>query len=776
MVLFERSELTAGSTWHAAGNCARFSHSPVMMRIRDYSIRLYESFNETLGGAGVYKRTGGLRPARDRDRCDEYRYVASIARTMGFELAPVGLDEMKQLHPLLNLDGYLGGLFDAAEGNADPNQVTQVLSEGARRAGASIVLRSPVVEVLQRRSLEWEVRTPEHAIVAEILVNAAGLWAREVASLSGLSVPIVPMQHQYLVTERLAELDHAETPIPLFRDCDESFYLRQEGVGLLVGPYEDKPSTWSVETTPPDFGMELLPPDLDRVSPTLEKAMRRVPALAGLGIKTTVNGAITFTADGHPLIGPAPAARNYYLFTGFNAGIMEGGGAGWMLAEWLVNGEPPYDLLAFDPRRFGGFADRDYVVARAKEIYPKTYAVGYPEEELGAGRPRKKPPIYARLAAARAVFGARYGWERANWFAPEGIERVDQPSFRRPNWFDAVAEECRAFARAVAVVDMTSFAKFQVSGADAARFLDRLSPSRIPRIGSLRLLHGLNARGGIECEFSVARLAEECFYLVAAAIAEQHHLDWLQGHKRAGERVEIRNVSESHGVLMVGGPRSRRVLESLTTSDLSNRGFPWLGAQTIEVAGKRLVALRVSYAGELGWELHHPLECQLELYDTIMDAGVKQGIRNVGFRALDSLRLEKGYPAFGTELTPEYTPFEAGLDRFVQLQKGDFVGRDALLERARPASPRRLLMLELQAKNTDAIGNEPVLYKGRSVGYVSSGGYGHRVRRSLAFAYMEGVPAGGPDRQLQVEILGKLVQGGIVATPVYDPNNKRLGG
>ncbi len=773
-VLLEREELTAGSTWHAAGNCARFSHNLTLLRIRDYSIRLYQEIEADTGLAAGYHLTGGVRPARNQDRIDEYRHFESLARSLGFDVGLIGVDALRNLHPLLDTRDYIGALHDPMEGNVDPAQLTQSYARGARDRGARIYRKRPVTGLSRKAGGAWRVETTAGTIECEILVNAGGLWGREVGALSGLQVPMVPMQHHYLVTRSVPELADLDRSLPLFRDGEESFYLRQERDGLIVGPYESRPATWAASGTPSDFGMELLPPELDRIGDTLELAMARVPAIARVGIHTIVNGGITFAADGQPLIGPPFGVENYYLLTGFTAGIMESGGAGKCLAEWIVEGRPPYDMFAFDPRRFGDFADHDYVVARAAEIYPKTYAIVYPHEELMSGRGKRQSPIHDRLSRVGAVWGSRFGWERPNWFAPGGIPARDELGFRRTNWFAQVGDECKAMSRSCGVIDLTTFAKFEVSGANATRYLDRVTTNRLPtRVGQIRLTYCLNPSGGIECEFTVTRTGPQRFYLTGAAIARLHHLDWLLRQRAHDETVVVEDVTDRYGILVVAGPRSREVLSALTVASLDNEQFPWTRGRHIAVAGHELWALRWNYTGELGWELHHDLAHQCTIYDAVMRAGEVHGIRNVGIRALEPLRIEKGYAAWAMELTPEFTPLEAGVGRFVRMDKGDFTGREALIGMQETAIRKRLVMLRIDARDCDAMGNEPVFRGETFIGLTTSGAFGHRIGASLAFAYIDATQAEAGSK-VEVVLLGDRLSACILSAPPFDSGNSRL--
>jgi len=775
-VLLEQGELTQGSTWHAAGNTPHFSTSLALSRLHHYGVALYQRLEGETGQPVGFHKTGSLRLASTRDRMDEWRHHQGKARYLGLPYELIGPNEIKALHPLIALDGVLGAVWNPEDGHIDPSSVTQALAKGARDRGARVLRHTRVVGLGRESNGAWRVETERGAVRAEHVVNAAGTWARRIGQMAGLDLPIVPMEHQYLVTEAIPEVE-ALTPdliggeLPILRDVDISFYLRQERGGLLLGPYERPARAWGVDGVPDDFAMELLPPDLDRLQPIIERAIARVPALGRAGIKRVVNGPITYTPDGNPLLGPARGLGNFHLACGFSFGITQAGGAGKLIAEWIVEGEPSLELWEIDPRRYGTHANRRYALARCVDSYEDEYAILYPYQERDAGRPAKTSPIHGRLAAAGAVFGARNGWERPNWFAPPGVEPKDRPSFRRANWFEPVGAECRAVRDRVGLLDMTSFAKFEVRGPGAEAFLDRLVANRLPqKPGGVVLAHMLTPRGGIFAEATIARRGEDRFYLVSAAAAEMHDLDWLERHAPSNGSVVIENLTGRYGALLLTGPRARDVLGRITDANLTSAAFPWRAAREIAVGYSSALAIRLSYAGELGWELHLPIEQQLALYDAIMQAGAEFAIAPFGFRALDSMRLEKAYPAWGSDLGTELTPLAAGLARFVRLDKGEFVGRDALLAERERGLGHRLVPLAVDAADTDAFGNHAVFRDGRLAGIVTSGGYGHRVRQSLSFAYLEVVSA-APGTGLEVEILGERRPARVLAEPPYDPHN-----
>ena len=675
VVLVEKNELTAGSTWHAAGFCTHYSFNVTHGLIRKLSTELYHRLEREGIEPTGYHRCQGLRVTSDPDRMDEFRHGLSVGRQLGIDFEIVGPSEMAELCPIMKTDGLVGGIFEPIDGYVDPAQATHAMARLARAGGAKILRQSPVTGIERTASGEWRLITPGQEVVAEHLVIAAGIWAHELGALIGLDLPIVPMLHQYVVTEDHPTVASFEVDtLPFVRHHDQQWYVRREGDGLILGAYESTPHPWSVDGVAPGFGMELLPADLDRIEHLIVAAIEQVPVLGEAGIKTVVHGPISYTPDGQPLIGPAPGLRNAWIAAGSGFGIGEGAGAGLMLAEWMIEGSSPMHMLAFDPRRFGDYVDKAHRVERAIEVFSLQFATHYPREEREAGRPAKKTPVYDHLAAKGARFGAAYGWERANWFATKG--EPDRVSFKRVEWFEAVGAECRGLSDAVGVIDLSGFTKYRVSGKDSMRVLDRLSANRLPRIpGPVRLCHFLNHKAGVECEFTITRISDTEWYLVCAAVAELHHRDWLLSHVEPGLDFHVENLTRSRGVLGVAGPRSRALLESLTTTALDNEAFPWLSMRRLEVAGAQVEAMRVSYAGELGWEIHHPIDDQRPIYEALCDRGEPLGLVDVGFYALDSMRMEKAYKGWGVELTVENTPWELGLDRFVTLDDRDFIGQ-----------------------------------------------------------------------------------------------------
>ena len=818
VVLIEKSELTAGSTWHAAGLCTHFAHNPTIMEMRAASVRLYRDVlpaetGETTG----FHPCGALRVTRSAERMAEFRHVQGLGEFVGHEFRILTPEELSRIYPLACVDGLLGAIHEPNDGHVDPTLATQALAAGARSRGAVIRRHEPVQAIERDASGAWVVHTDRDLIRAEHVVNAAGTWCREIGALMGADLPVVPMLHQYLVTAEVPEIAArmalGEPELPIIRDPEESWYVRQERDGVIVGPYEADGRPWGVDGIPPEFGMELLPPELDRVEPIVTMAMERMPALANAGIKTIVHGPITFTPDANPLVGPAFGLDNAWLLTGSSMGVMEGGGAGRFLADWMVDGAPPMDALAIDPRRFGGYADRDYRVARATECFGLQFAVHYPFEERPAGRPRRATPMYDAQAVRGAVFGCAYGWERPNWFAAglepwsasrsrseDGLRFASGPetrsdtrddprdaplTFGRPAWRETVAAECRAVRDRAGLVDLSAFAKFEVIGAHATAFVERLGANRPPRaIGRIGLTHVLTEAGGVASEFTVIRLAANRYYLTSAAAAERHDEDVLRRHAAAFAEVEVVNRTEHLGVLGLMGPESRTVLGAVADADLDDDAFPWFSARSIRVGAVEARALRVSWVGECGWELHVPMADLPALHAALCTAGDAVGLRPFGAYAMNSLRLEKGYRAWGADLTTERTPIEAGLGHLVRSEGREFRGRDALLARAARTDAWRMVLLSIEpGEDADPFYTHTVWNDGRPIGIVTSGAPGHRTGSVLALAYLRpeapdsaGAHGHRADGALDVSILGRRCRARVLDEPPYDPTNARLRG
>ncbi len=777
IVLVEKNELTAGSTWHAAGLCTHFAHNPTVMELRATSVRLYRDVLPRETGESVgFHPCGALRVTRSEDRMDEFRQVQGLGRFVGYDFNILNPAELAEIYPLCQLDGIVGAIHEPDDGHVDPSLATNAMAAGARKAGAEIYRHNEVTSI-SRSGGEWKVETKNGEIIAEHIVNASGTWCREIGLMMGIDLPVVPMLHQYLVTDQVPEIaariEQGLPELPMIRDPEESWYLRQERDGYILGPYEKDAVPWSVDGVPPEFGMELLPPDLDRVEHIIENAMARVPAVGNAGIKTIVNGPITFTPDANPLIGPAFSLPDAWLLTGSSMGVMEGGGAGSFLADWMVDGQPPFDALAIDGRRFGGYADRSYRLDKAIECFGLQFGVHYPFEERDAGRPAYTTPIYEIQKSQGAVFGFAYGFERPNWFSSGDPVRESELTFAKPGWFDAVAAECRHIQHHVGVADLTPFAKFNVRGRDAHTFVSTLGANTAPRAnGKIGLTHVLTPGGGVASEFTVTRVAEDHFYLTSAAAAARHDEDLLRTRSAGFNDVSISNDTAHTAILAVMGPDSEAVLAQLTDQVLDASSFPWLTTAQITLAGTPVRAMRVSYVGESGFELHFPIDQMKHVYESILDAGHAHDIKPFGAFAMNSMRLEKGYRAWGMDLTTERTPLEAGLDALVKTKDREFVGREAILERAASATAWRMELLEVEFKPRRVpFGVHSLFQADQPVGMITSAAYGHRTGKLLALALLRPEATAA---EFTAEVVGEKMQAWILNEPPYDPENRIL--
>jgi len=753
VVLIEKNELTAGSTWHAAGLCTHYAHNITIMNLRAHSVKLYKSILQQETGQPVsFHACGALRVTRHADRLDEFRQVQGIGRFAGFDFHILSRGELRDIYPLARVDDLLGAIYEPLDGHVDPSQATQAMARGARNRGAEIYRQTRVSALAQKPNGDWLVSTDKGEISAEHIVNAAGTWCREIGEMMGLDLPVVPMLHQYIVSDRIEAFAGLEQELPMIRDPDESWYLRMERDGVIIGPYEKHGKPWAIDGVPPGFGMELLAPDLDAIADIAAQAMERVPAAAQGGIKTIVNGPITFTPDANPLIGPAFGLQNAWLLTGSSMGVMEGGGAGRMLAEWMEAGEPPMDALAVDARRFGAYADRDYRVARAVECFAAQFGIHYPYEERPAARRRKLTPAFETLRCKGAVFGSVYGFERPNWFSADPAVTESSLSFRRANWFDAVAAECLNLQHNVGLADLSAFSKFRVSGKDALRFVDSLGANSAPRTGRIALTHVLTVSGGIACEFLLTCFSASEFYLVSAAAAGRHDEDLLRS-RSLGLDLQVDNITDTRGVFGIMGPRAQDLLQSLCEDDLSLLAFPGFGARRVRIAGIEVEALRVSYVGEPGFELHHDIAQQSELLRHLLRSGQSYQLGFYGAFAMNAMRLEKGYRAWGVDLTSERTPLEAGLDYLVKVEERDFIGRDGMLARAQRDDHWNMQLLEFEGPEFDPFYSHSVFLGDEAVGMVTSGCFGHRLHKAIGLAYFRR-PVTAED-ELEVEILGR---------------------
>ncbi len=775
VLLIEKGELTSGSTWHAAGQCPSLVGNYNLAKIHHHGNTLYPKLEELTGQYVSWHRSGGIRLARTQHDLDWFGYMRGIARNVGFQMEIIDPAEISRINPFMNTDGVLAGAWTMDDGHADPSGLTHAMARGATNLGATIVRHNRVVDIRLLASGDWEVLTEQGSVIAETVVNAAGCFARQVAQMVGADLPIANMEHHYIVTGPVAEFQAREGEFPVIRDPHASAYIRQEQKAGLVGIYEQVGVTeaWAPRGFPNwDSDSELFPDDLDRLMPWLGHALARMPVLEEAGIKRIVNGAIPHSADGPPMLGPVAGLKNFWLCCGSSFGIAQGAGCGKYLAQWMLYGESELNMTGLDPRRFGVYADESYMKAKGFQDYSMTYFTPMPGEELPAARKCRTSPLYDKLVDQGGVHTQTFGWERPKWFSTDG--REENYSYRWNNVFDIVRDECLAVRERVGLLDLSGFAKYEVAGPDALAFLDRICANRMPtKTGRIVLAHILSDTGRIRAEMTVTRLADDRYYLLSAAAAELRDLDHLEQGRLENETVSIRNISDERGVLVLAGPQARDVLSPLTEAGLDSGNFPWMSGKEIEVAGIPLLALRVNYVGELGWELHPPMERMEELYDALWQAGKAHGMTNFGLYAVNSLRMEKAYRGWGAELTNEVTMLDAAMERFIKFDKDDFVGKDATLHQRDEGLAMRLVYFEVETTGSDIRGGEPIFDGENCIGVTTSGGYGHCVQKSLGFGYVD--PAHShPASRFTVELLGEACSATVLEQAVYDPANHRL--
>jgi dimethylglycine dehydrogenase len=777
VVLVERDELTSGSTWHAAGGMHTLNGDPNVAKLQEYTIKLYSEIEAASGQSCGVHITGGVNLAGTPERMDFLKLACARARYLGLAMEIITVDEAQNLFPLLDKRYFVGALYNPLEGHVDPAGVTQAYAKAARNRGAEVCRHTRVTSLVARAGGEWDVVTDQGTIRAGHVVNAGGLWAREVGKMAGLSLPVLAMEHQYVITGEVPEVAASATEMLHVIDFEGEIYMRQEGRGMLIGTYEKAGVPWAERETPPNFSHELLAPDLDRIAPSLEVGFRHFPALERAGIKRVINGPFTFAPDGNPLIGPVRGVPNYWVACGVMAGFSQAGGVGLTLANWMVDGDPGFDVWAMDVARFGDWASPEYTHAKVRENYSRRFRIRFPNEELPAARQLRTTPVYDRLKARGAVFGAAYGLEHALWFAPSGMEPREDVTYRRSNAHGPVAAECRAVRQAVGVLEIATFARYEVGGPGARAWLDRLLANRLPQEGRLALSPMLNDNGKLIGDFTVANAGRDRFVVFGSGIAELYHRRWFDAHLPA-TGVTLRSLADEWMGFAIAGPRSRELLARLTREDVSKEAMPFLAFREMIVAGLPAHVGRISFTGELGYEIWVETQSQVSLLEAIISAGTDLGLAHFGARALHSLRLEKSFGNWAREYRPIYTPSEAGLDRFVDLAKPHFAGRAAAM-RDRSADPARRLVTfvvdspDSDAVDADAIGDEPVWQDGKVVGWVTSGGYGHCVAASLALGYVPSTSA-VPGAKFEIEILGKRRPARLAAKPLYDPAGERM--
>ena len=775
VVLIERSELTSGSTWHAAGGFHTLNADTNMAALQGYTIRLYRELEEITGQSCSLHHVGGITLAESPERFDFLKSARAMHRHMGLDTELITPEEIRKLSPITNTEGVLGGLYDPLDGHLDPSGTTHAYAKAAQMQGAEIILRNRVLETNPRADGGWEVVTEQGTIIAEKLVNAGGLWAREVGALAGIYLPLHPMEHQYFATDNIPAVFERDQELPHVMDPEGESYLRQEGKGLVIGFYEQNCEPWAVAGTRWDFGHELLDENLDRIGDSMEFAFKRFPVLADAGIKTIVNGPFTFAPDGNPLVGPVPGLRNYWSACAVMAGFSQGGGVGLTLAEWMIDGEPSRDVFAMDVARFGDYCTPSYTRLKVRENYQRRFTVSYPNEEIPAARPLETTPAYAIWQSQNAVFGEMYGMEHVNYFAPDGEEPREIPSFRRSNAFPTVAEEVRAVRQGVGLNEVHNFGKYEVSGDGAFEYLDTIMAGKIPPPGRLSLNPMLSPKGRIIGDFTVAQLASNVFQVTASFGAQAYHMRWFEQHLPASG-VSLKNVSRQRIGFQIAGPRAQELLSRVTLADVSTAAMPFLSIREIDIGQCQAIVQRVSYTGDRGYEIYVPWYNQVALYQLLTEAGMDLGLRPFGMRAMMSLRLDKSFGSWMREFKPDYTPLETGLDRFVAYDKSaEFIGKAAALAEKEQGVTRKLCTFEVDARDADAVAWEPIWHDGAVVGYVTSGGYSHYAEKSIAFGFLplELIEEG---RQVEIEILGDLIPARLYTAPLFDPDNEYLRG
>ncbi|XP_077354132.1 dimethylglycine dehydrogenase, mitochondrial isoform X2 [Festucalex cinctus] len=782
VVLLEKSELTAGSTWHAAGLTTYYHPGINLKKVHYDSIKLYERLEAETGQAVGFHQPGSVRIASTPARVDEMRYQMTRTHWHVTEQYMIGPDKVQELFPLLNMDKVLAGLYTPGDGHIDPYSLTMALAAGARMYGAQIYNPAPVTGLTPTADGKWDVQTPHGTIRADRIVNATGFWAREVGKLIGFEHPTIPVHHQYLVTATVPEVKALKKELAVIRDLEGSYYLRQERDGLLFGPYEKMEKmvlqdSWVRDGVPPGFGKELFESDLDRIMEHVEMAMEMVPVLKKADIINMVSGPITYTPDLLPMVGPHQGVRNYWTAIGFGYGVIHAGGVGKFLSDWIRNGEPPYDLIECDPNRYGNWVDVPFLCAKARESYGFNNVVGYPKEERFAGRPTYRTSGIYDLLKDEGSMGFHAGWEQPHWFYKPGDDTGYKPSFRRTNWFEPVGRECKLVMEKVGVIDLTPFGKFIVKGKDSLKLLDRLFANTMPKVGQTNISHMLTPTGRVYAEVTITQLAPGEFLLITGSGSELHDLRWIETEASVGSYdVDIANVTEEIGVLGVAGPNSRKVLQKLTQEDMSHSGFKFLQCKSIQLAGVMLRAIRISYTGELGWELYINQKDMAAVYRAIMEAGKEEGIDNFGTYAMASLRLEKGFRGWGAEMNSDTNPLEAGLDYFIKLNKpADFIGKAALREIKAKGLKRKLSYLAVETHDVDPEGNETVWHDGKVVGNTTSGAYSYSAQHSLAFAYLP-VELSSVGHKVDVELLGRKYPAAVIQEPLVltEPTRTRL--
>jgi dimethylglycine dehydrogenase len=772
-VLLERDELTSGSSWHAAGQIHTISSDPNISRLQGYTINLYQELEELSGQSVGMHATGGFYAASNKDWYDYLKRERSKARYMGLDQEFISLKELADRHPLIDPKRYVAALWDPLDGDIDPSGVTYAYAKAAKKLGGSYHTHTPVIETNQRPDGSWDVVTEKGSIHAEHIVNAGGLWAREVGHLSGLNLPVQPMEHHYLITEAIPEIEAREERLPAGIDYEGNIYFRQEGNGMLLGTYESVATPWSVAGTPQNFGHELLDPQLDNIAERLELGFERIPALAEAGIKDIINGPFTFGPDGNPMIGPVPGMRNYWAAVGVMAGFCQAGGVGKCLAEWMIEGEPEIDVWAMDIARFGDYASPEWGTIKSSENYERRFVMTFPNETLPKGRRQRTTALYDRLTAKGAVWGDGFGLEHALWFADSPEDAHEEPTFRRSRAHDYVAREVKAVRESVGLVEIANFAKHSFVGPDARKFLDYVMAGNVPKPGRITLSPMLTRKGKLYGDLTIACLGEEEFMIFGSGAAQEMHRRWFESHLD-GYDLRYRNESSQYHGIGLAGPRARELLSRLCREDVSNEALRFRDIRRSFVAGVPALLTRLSFSGELGYEIYVQPEYQLRLYEAILEAGADLGLQHYGARALMSMRLEKNWGVWTLDFRPDFTAAQSGLDAFINWDK-DFIGKQAASNERDTGPSIKLVTMTIDTDDIDVSNDEAILKDGECVGYVTSGGYAHHVQQSMALGYVPSDLAHG-GTTFEVEINGEMYAARIVDEALYDPSGDRMRG
>ena len=773
VVLLEKHELTSGSTWMAAGNCSFFHGNYYATQVNMKSIEIYQNLEKETGQSVGWHTTGSIRTADNPGRMQELEYIYTMNRCLGLDVSWVTPDQMAKLHPLMNVDGFLGGLYWPDDGDVDPNGITQAMAIGAKKNGAELNTHTRVTGIDRTPGDEWVVHTDKGDITCEWIVNAAGLWAPEVAGMVGLEIPSIAGEHTHILFEAIGAVEKSPTMLPLIRDPDRSIYIRQEMDSLILGLYESKVKQWYPKGVPWDYAQTELQPDIDHIADFIEAGIHRFPIMGETGFKHVTAGPITYTPNGDPLVGPAYPLKNFFHACGYSFGITQAGGIGHYIAGWIMDGEPEIDLWPMDSRRYGSYANWAYNHEKIEDTYPRLYSIIYPNEWRSAARPNRTSPIYEYQKQAGAAFGDYFGWECPNYFTDSAEDRCETPSWKRNNTFDYVAAECRHAAEHVGLIDLTRFAKTRISGTGAEAWLNNMTCQKVPvKDGRIALSPMLNKKGTFKSDMTVTRVGDGDYFCVTASVGKRHDQHWMIENLPADGSAQMEDLTYKMGCFVIVGPKSRDLLQKASYADVSNAAFPFGTSREIFVGRVKCRVNRMNYVGELGYEIFHPIEAQISLYETLVAAGKDYNFKMIGMYAMDSMRLEKGYMAWKSEMNVHHSPLETNVDWTVKWDK-DFIGKDALAAEKAKGPALKLVCMTIDAEDADPWGYNGIYTDGRRIGMTSSGGFGHRTGKSIGLGYVPPEFA-SPGTRLDVEILGKMRGAEVVAMPIYDPRNEKM--